>query len=84
VRGADPVPVVAKTENRLRTWSLPHVGHAIVVSTPPLVIERRSSNGWSQVMQRYSYVAIATTVRASQVGGNRFSGSAAGPTPRVS
>lgn len=43
----------ANSENLRRTRSLPHWGQASAVSTAP-VIERRSSNGCSQLRQTYS------------------------------
>lgn len=53
--GAAPAPpeVVAKSEKRRRTRSLPHEGQARAVSTLA-VIGRRSSNGVSQARHRYS------------------------------
>jgi hypothetical protein len=47
-------PVAAENENRRRTRSLPHEGHANAVSTGPAVIGRRSSNGCSHARQMYS------------------------------
>jgi len=47
-------PVIPEKENRRRTRSLPHDGHASAVSTGPDVIGRLSSNGRSQARHRYS------------------------------
>ena len=47
-------PVAAEKENRRRTRSLPHEGHASAVSTELELIGRRSSNGCSQARQMYS------------------------------
>jgi hypothetical protein len=52
------LPVEAEKENRRRTRSLPHEGHASAVSTGLELIGRRSSNGCSHARQMYSYVAM--------------------------
>src|SRR5207244_11160081 len=48
------LPVAVENENRRRTRSLPHEGHASAVSTETELIGRRSSNGCSQARQMYS------------------------------
>ena len=48
------LPVAAEKENRRRTRSLPHEGHASVVSTELELMGRRSSNGRSHARQMYS------------------------------
>lgn len=48
------LPVEAEKENRRRTRSLPHEGHASAVSTGLELIGRRSSNGCSHARQMYS------------------------------
>ena len=48
------LPVAVENENRRRTRSLPHEGHASAVSTETELIGRRSSNGRSHARQMYS------------------------------
>ena len=55
------LPVEAEKENRRRTRSLPHEGHASAMSTGLELIGRRSSNGCSHARQMYSYVAMCAS-----------------------
>ena len=48
------LPVAVEKENRRRTRSLPHEGHASAVSTGLELIGRRSSKGCSHARQMYS------------------------------